>query len=810
MLDSSVLAVLPHWVWRTHDEGLVMRWISFLAFACVFWSSSESAPQSPGPLPAHVNSLEMCSLEKPTPQRFQIGPPMGTGDSASDEKLDQLRVTPVGSQLIVSGAGIIALVAAPSAGRGGGSIEGVTRARNGGDLVAAPPNPGQARAWEICLGTRRTNPDSCNPEGSWRDNRNMNSSWQVVDGPGEPAVRFRWVDEKLGLDVVQTLVLDRRGLRARLTVRSSGLLASIVAVRFPMVNINYGGSDASLAELVLPRGNLGTLCRNCSGSQAMYPSMYQTMPWFGVLEGAYGLYVGAHDPSGSIKRVVASGPKAPGPSYFEIYPEDSGAYGNSVEPDWYFEIAPICANRGWPALAHHYKEWVGAETEWGRATRLIDRVDLPRDVLDGAWWFSHSIVPKDGIEVLERQTRDNRKDFPDVPTVHHWYEWHMPGMDRGFPTHSPKPGAKEAIERLQSDPRTRILLYTNATHSDQSSAPLETGRPYCPNGASQYPKYWHEALQRPDGTRIFGVPSSNACLVAMDLTSEIWRFAVISNSQLVTKQLGAAGVYLDVVGNVIEGSWYPIRHAAGRGAWVTRSARDLVRAISKTDPFVVVEGSLEQLAGISAVGVNYLPSTIDMIPIFPLVYHERFVLAGMHSLPPDDQDALRIKNGLAFAWGLQLGLNSLQWHKPERLLNIEWAGQLVRTRREWANWLAYGEYLGPVDFADVSESDMVESKSWAGPEANLPTLVFRRKPIEASLFKGADGRYSTILVNLGRKRIVARLKLPAPFERAKVRMEYRPGRGLGASTLEPVNGILTIELSPGQIAKGDVVMSEPN
>ncbi|MBK7949413.1 MAG: hypothetical protein IPK00_11905 [Deltaproteobacteria bacterium] len=317
----------------------------------------------------------------------------------------------------------------------------MTHRVSGGDLLVGTDRAA-ARAWEVCLGTRRTNPDACSPDGRWVDSRSMSARWRVEQRPGGDVLRFDWLDESIGLAVSEEIAAEDDGLRLRFSARALGLASGIVAARFPIVAIDYQGQGGPAAELVLPRGNFGIQCRDCGAFAAMYPGIYQTMPWFGVLKAQAGLYLGAHDPRGAMKRVVVSGPRTPGYSFFEIYPEDSGAVGNAIEPDWSFDVTPVCAERGWPALAHHYKTWVSAQTEWGRAPLLRDRNDIPAAVRDGAWWFVHSIVPEAGIDLLEQGTLRWRKDFADLPTIHHWYEWHTPGMDRGFPTHRPSRGRR--------------------------------------------------------------------------------------------------------------------------------------------------------------------------------------------------------------------------------------------------------------------------------------------------------------------------------------------------------------------------------
>jgi len=791
---------------RPFPESRIGWWAAVLILATTGGSLEASAQDPIASVHPHPNSRAACRVRESIPDRFlSTGPPFG-GRPGTVPEPDGLKVVDLGAQLRVEGAEVLALVSSPVGGRGGGVIEGVTHRVSAGDLIGSGLVRSDGRAWEICLGSPRTDPDTCGRDGMWIDSRTMPSKARIERTTAGNVLRFTWVDEVRGLSVQQDVLPVQDGLHLRLSATATGLEKGLVAARFPILAIDYRERGGSPGELVIPRGNLGIQCRDCRFFGAMYPGIYQTMPWFGVLKGSAGLYVGAHDPKGSMKRVVVSGPQAPGYSYFEIYPEASGAIGNSIEPDWPVDVAPVCAKRGWPALAHRYKEWVGANTEWGRAPLLRNRSDLPIDLREGAWWFVHSIVPDGGIDLLEQSTDRFRKDFPNLPTIHHWYEWHKPGMDRGFPDHWPKPGTKEAIGRLQANPKTRILLYTNATHSDQSTAPVESGRPRCANGASQYPRYWHETSQRADGKRVYLVPSSQACLAAMDLSSEGWRSVVLSNSDQVTRRLGAAGVYLDVLGNVIDGSWFPARHPAGRGEWVTRSARELLRAVSNRPELVVVEGALEQMTGISSAGVNYLGSTVDMVPLFPLVYHERFILAGMASLEPDDRDALRMKNGLAFSWGLQMGLNSLQWYESHGKSNIAWANKLLRARHRFSNWLAYGEYLGPVSVVGASAAEGVESKTWAAFIDDRPPVSFRRNPIEANLYKGADERYSLILVNLSERTATATVELPAPFENASISLVSASGVESRDTEIQSVGGKVAVRLEGGDIVRGELIL----
>jgi hypothetical protein len=211
------------------------------------------------------------------------------------------------------------------------------------------------------------------------------------------------------------------------------------------------------------------------------------------------------------------------------------------------------------------------------------------------------------------------------------------------------------------------------------------------------------------------------------------------------------------------------------------------------------------MTGISDAGVNYLGTPVEMIPLFPVVYHERFILAGLRSRPPDDRDALRIKNGLAFAWGLQPGLGSLQWHSSDRATNVDWATKLARARIQLSNWLAYGEYLGPIAQVESQSSGKVKARSWSSLTGKERPVEFRRNQIEAGLYRGIDGGYSIILINLGERGTAGKLVLPSPFEGSRVRLFSVSGRMIGDGTLEPAGGILEVNVPRGGILRAELV-----
>jgi len=295
----------------------------------------------------------------------------------------------------------------------------------------------------------------------------------------------------------------------------------------------------------------------------------------------------------------------------------------------------------------------------------------------------------------------------------------------------------------------------------------------------------------------------------MDLSSPEWQAVAMKTADLVTDQLGARGVYLDVVGNVQEGSWSADGHHPGRGRWVTSAARNLVSQVAKRSQLTVVEGALEQMSGISDAGVNYFATPEDMIPLFPLVYHERFILAGLRSLPPDDRLAMRVKNGLAFVWGLHPGLGSLQWEKPDRKRNVDWVLKLVKMKIDWANWLSYGEYMGPVDQSFGPSGSSMRIRSWSSMirSARSPgfdSAEIERSPIEAHLYRGADDQYAVVLINLSEKREATALSLPVPFERRKVKLVAGSSEGQRSSNLSAIDGRYSLVMEPGAISRLDV------
>ena len=683
--------------------------------------------------------------------------------------------------LLLVGGSIVALFTAPSA-SGGGALIGLMDRRYGIDLLR-PKDPSHPAAWQLCLGDLSTDPDSCQPGGLLLQSPSVSGSWAATTENGAPALEMSWNGVDGDVAVTTRYFIRDGALHGRIIVRDGDKNErGIVYARFPELN-GVGRPLGDSVSLVLPRYNLGIVCEACGGVAAYYPSLYQSMPWFGYLTGSYALYIGAHDPSGQIKRFNVAGPgdSGQGASWVELYPESSGTPGNLLAPAWDFVIAPLCADLGWPVLADVYRGWVTTETEWGRAPRLDQRLDIPEDIRTGAWWFAHSTDRQAPVQVLKDASLSNRRDLSAVPTVHHWYGWHDPGMDRGFPNFRPKPGTAEAIAAVQQAGGL-VVPYVNGALTDQSSAPIATGRPaHCDTTDSVYPEHWNDTVVRPGGARGFGQYSSGACLVRMNPLAPSWRNTLKTVVDEVVNQLGARGVYIDVLGNAFPGSWDRNGHPPGRGTWVTASDRDLLRLLKPKAALVVVEGALEQMSGLASAGVNYERTTREMAPLFMAVYHDRFILAGLRSLAPDDEAALAIKNGVAVAWGLQPGLNNIRWRQADRGAAISWANTLIRARRQLKDWLAYGDLLLPLPVGASATSTVVISRSWCDRVVDCKPASFERPAVEAVLYRSPGGEDRIVYVNMATVTASHVVKLPRYLQGRVATVFQADGTRLGAA-----------------------------
>ncbi len=653
----------------------------------------------------------------------------------------EVRRSSDGKWLLLTEGRLLALFATPE--RGGGLV-GLLDRRFAADLLR-PSEDSLAAAFEICRGGRGTNPSDCDPGGKLVRPRQVRAGWSTETVDGHVGLSMHWRDVD-GTDV-QTHYQFRNGtLHARISARDLGRdpEEGIVHVRFPVLSGTARGIRGGV-KLVLPRFNLGLICDDCRGATEYYPRHFQPMPWFGYLEGNHGLYVGAHDARGRLKRVKAAGPAAPGESWFELYPEYSGSAANAVDMDWWTVIAPVCADRGWPTLTYHYRRWVTSETPWGRTDPLYQRSHPPADFREGVWWFNHSIGVEDSVERLAaRSTRAHRQILGG--TAHAWYSWTTAGMNRGFPAFDPKPGTREAIAKVQQE-GAWILPYINAGLTDQSSAP--DAPPGCDKSFSHYPELWDGAVVLPGGKRPVRKAESGACLVRMDPSHPGWRQAVGEAARRVFSGLGARGIYFDVIGNVQPGSWDTGRHPPGRGSWVTRKERTLLASARPRGAIVAVEGALEQMIGTADVGLHYLKTPVSIAPLFMAVYHDRTLLGGMGASPEDDRAAFSIKSGLATVWGLQPGLTNLRLRKAEGRFRRDLANQLLNARRRLRDWLVYGEFIAPLRPIRGAGSTSLFSESWCEARTACEPVRFERPAIEAVWYRSPAGEDRVVFVNMG-------------------------------------------------------------
>ena len=205
------------------------------------------------------------------------------------------------------------------------------------------------------------------------------------------------------------------------------------------------------AKVVLPPGKAdvlrtggplgGRLFRNYAGSPSwedvgVLPSTRP--PVFACMMGNAGLYVGAHDPDGRIKRFICGTRQD---FRIETPVENAGVVGRAANGPGFAVTVAAFAGDWWQA-AKIYRAWA-LRQKWAAKGPIARRADYPRAMSDIDVW---DIVIADKAAVVSNEIVRLKKVFPGLKLGLHWYCWHNSKFDTNFPEFfPPKPGVSEVM-----------------------------------------------------------------------------------------------------------------------------------------------------------------------------------------------------------------------------------------------------------------------------------------------------------------------------------------------------------------------------
>ncbi len=513
----------------------------------------------------------------------------------------------------------------------------------------------------------------------------------------------RWDDPRQGglggIAVVATAVADARSSawRWRLRVENTNTDWSVWRATFPQVAL---ASLGKYAGVFYPRGagevQSGLWDRRLR-IQNTYPNGWCSMQFVAAFTDAVnpaGLYLGLHDPWGSVKDIgVESDPVGRTVRFWFDHPaEDMGVAGN--EFDLSGEAVWQLLRGDWFDAALIYKSWAKREAHWW-PRKAGARLDTP------AWMRGLNAWAQTGGPVSECVTNVLRfREFLGEPVGFHWYNWHQIPFDNDYPHYFPaKPDFAAGVETLEKA-GVHVMPYINGrlwdTH-DRGAEDYEFSRLALPATA-----------KRPDGQPFVETYSSRetngqkVALAVMCPTTRLWQETVQGIVLRLLDEYGASGVYIDQITAASPALCMDAlhRHPLGGGHWWNEGYWRMLEAMRQSMP----AGTMLTSECNSEPFLRWLDGYLTwhwqfegQVPAFPAVYGGTIQMFGRaYRGGPTKNLALRMKAAQQLVFGEQLGwLDPGIINEPE---NAMFFRDMVRRRAQFNRYFTTGEMARPPRF----------------------------------------------------------------------------------------------------------------
>ncbi len=556
----------------------------------------------------------------------------------------------------------------------------------------------------------------------------------AVEAPGDEALlRLIWsgcdVGERAGaLDVEVAVRLDRRSSLSDWSLswanRAEDL--GIWEIDFPRLGaIGPGG------QVCVPYkwGRVYDVPLQGSGYRSRYPSGGAFAQMMCYWRDGAGLYYAAHDPEAGVKEPRAQtdtgGTLALGLTTFPVgmgVPAPTGELG--------YEVAVGAFDGDWFDAAKIYRAWATRQF-WTRKGPIAEREDMAQ------WWKDCSLCirPNGDPDFVTEMGTSLQAAF-DMPAVLHWYVWHQIPFDNNYPEYFPvKPGFGEAVQALQ-DVGVHVMPYVNGHLWDTDTQSWEDENGY--SGAAL----------RPDGSLyIEGWQQQEHA--AMCPASEKWQSKMLDVATRLADDYGCDGIYLDQIGAAAPRLCFSEEHGhpvGGGGFWargydeLLARMRESCRAVNP-DFIMTTESHAEPyMAGLDG---HLMCNNVgaDQVPLYSAIYAGYTQTFGRQG-EVENPVAFRMEHGQAFVFGSMMGrINSTLLLEPENAELLAYLKSLAEIRRDFRDFLAFGEMLRPPELAaDIPPV----TTQWLSKTSDVVTMA----AIQCSAWRARDGRVGLFYTNV--------------------------------------------------------------
>ncbi|MCD6331782.1 MAG: hypothetical protein J7L89_00765 [Bacteroidales bacterium] len=573
--------------------------------------------------------------------------------------------------------------------------------------------------------------------------------------------RLRWWEEDDAVSVTATVELpkDTGIARWRIFVENNSNYWGLWSVLYPIVNGFPESGKYDIARPSFARG--GELIRSCEQKlSGRYPGGAWPMQMVSFDTDGNSVYLAGMDGEARAKDFIVEPIKGldsqrypilfsgrrhrkfvpePGERVYIIhYPDDMGVQGSDY-PDPY-PVAFGIHQGGWTQAARIYRSWA-LKQRWTQKGPLSNRIDVPESIIRIGVWIRDNWIWNDAAGTpgeMDKPLLEAAKTL-DVPVGLHWYRWHTPPFDNLYPHYLPaKEGFKERVAELEHN-NILVMPYINGSSVDMNIADFDKFEPYA-------------VKDEAGGLRLHYYSDKSGRLVSMCGNQAPWQDVIESLTDIIRKQYGINGIYIDQVSGLYHELCFDKSHLhpLGGGSYWARGNRVLLGKVKNValknggNMVVTSEGATEVFLDLVDANLLWSQPSEREIPLEQMVYSGYAIFFGSPCDYTKSENYFRYAQGKTLIDGRQNGWMDLGLFKPEYERKVAYLKQCGKYRVNTVKYLVYGQLLDPVLPTGEIETFQDDGLGWGMYEkqrlAELPAA-------EARLWKSEEGTLAIFFAN---------------------------------------------------------------
>jgi len=534
-------------------------------------------------------------------------------------------------------------------------------------------------------------------------------SVSVTYGEDTVVITLSTPNEVEGITVEVTGDADEKGISWHTKVKNESSTHTVMNISYPTPAMKSDEINVFLPER---SGRVIENAHEVGCSMALdYPGHLLSMPYFAFWGETSGIYLGVHDPDGSMKSFSAhvSGSRAGLTATFPAI--GAGNAGNSFDVGGYMRWEAIEGN--WYDATLLYADFVHNHAKW---LPEKGRPETDEKFKEIAMWlvdYTHSTDLEAALMLRERMG---------YPIAVHAYSWHEIGFDTYYPHFLPaKSNTVDRFTQLR-EAGIYVMPYINGV----SWGTLDGSQGYEVN----YDNTGKDGVAvYPDGSPYI-VPYANP-LAVMCPYFTTWRDMMKQLVRDMEAQLPIDGVYYDQIAAVapIPCSNPLHGHVTGGGSYWSDGYNDMILDIVSGRPkssFYFSESTGETYVKSFDGLLSWMWNLNDQVPAFPMVYAGYVQMVGRNSDAVGTENAFRYHFGEAMLFGQQPGWCSASQFLSASESRINFMKQVVDARMKYIDIFNYGKLMRPpvveTELAPVDGYRQVISGVWQSEDGGKTVL----------------------------------------------------------------------------------------